>query len=145
MLTKGADVCVRTLTDKQERFVQECAKGKTQYEAYIIAYNAKTMKETTIRAKAHQEMCKPHVRQRYDELHKIIRDKAEKNTIFTVEGILTDLKELIERNKGEDDRVAIDGIKTVMKHLGMFVDKVEHSGEIGIVDKQKLYEKYLSE
>lgn len=121
------------LTYKQELLVQECINGKTQFEAYKIAYNASRMKEQTIRTKAAEEMNKPYVKQRYDELRSKIRDNAEKKSIFTVEGILTDLKELIDRNKTTDDRIAIDGIKTAMKHLGLLADKVEVSGEVKLI------------
>ena len=113
------------LTDKQEKFVQECAKGKTQSDAYKIAYNASKMKDSTVWRKASEELAKPHVKARFNELHDKIRDKAEQKAIFTVEGVLNDMKELIERNMEKDDRVAIDGLKTVMKHLGMLTEKIE--------------------
>lgn len=118
------------LTDKQERFVQELIKGNSQREAYKIAYDAENMKDNTIDRKAYEIANKDYVKARIDELRGKIVAKAEEKAIFTVESILNDIKELIERNKEKDDRVALEGLKTAAKHLGMFVDKVEHSGEI---------------
>lgn len=118
------------LTPKQEKFVLACAEGKTQYEAYRIAYNTDKMKVATIRRKACEEMEKPHVYARFNELQTAIRKQAEEKAIFTAESTLKTLKDIIDRNLGEDDKTALDGIKTAMKHLGMFIDKVEHSGEI---------------
>jgi len=118
------------LTDKQERFVMAVIEGKSQSDAFRLAYDTSKYTEKSIHERASAMMANVKVKSRYEELHGKIRDKAEKKAIFTVEGVLNDMKELIERNKGEDDRVAIDGLKTVMKHLGMLTDKLELSGEI---------------
>ena len=40
------------LTSKQEKFAQTIASGKSQSEAYRMAYNADNMKEETIWSKA---------------------------------------------------------------------------------------------
>ena len=41
------------LTPKQEKFVEEIAKGKTQRQAYLVAYpNSKNYKENTIDSRA---------------------------------------------------------------------------------------------
>lgn len=121
---------MRALTDKQEKFVQGLLKGLSQRQAYKESYNASNMKDNTIDRKAYGIMQKDYVRARYNELHDKVVQRAEEKAIFTVESILKELSDLIARNKEEDDRVALDGIKTAMKHLGMLTDKVEHSGEI---------------
>lgn len=56
------------LTAKQEKFVQELVKGKSQREAYKAAYDADRMLDRTIDSKAYLEFKKEHVRTRYDEL-----------------------------------------------------------------------------
>lgn len=58
------------LTAKQERFVQELVKGKSQREAYKAAYDADGMLDKTIDSKAYLEFKKEHIRARYDELLK---------------------------------------------------------------------------
>ena len=56
------------LTAKQERFVQELIKGKSQREAYKAAYNAERMKDSTIDNKAYILFKRGDIRARYDEL-----------------------------------------------------------------------------
>lgn len=58
----------RMLTVKQERFVQELIKGKSQRAAYRAAYNASKMKESTIDEKASRLFKEDKIRTRYDEL-----------------------------------------------------------------------------
>jgi len=118
------------LTDKQEKYVQGLLKGLSQRQAYKAAYNAKNMKDNTIDRKASEILKKDYVKARYDVLRGKVVQMAEDKAIFTVESVLNDLKDIIDKNKGKDDRVALDGIKTAMKHLGMLTDKVEHSGKV---------------
>lgn len=56
------------MTIKQERFVQELVKGKSQREAYKAAYNAEGMKPKTIDCKASLLFNRGDIRARYDEL-----------------------------------------------------------------------------
>ena len=46
------------LTPKQEKFAQEVASGKSQAQAYRIAYDADNMKAETINSKASILMAK---------------------------------------------------------------------------------------
>jgi len=121
------------LTDKQEKFVQNLLLGQSQREAYKNSYNANKMKDNTIDRRASEIANKSEVKARLDELHGKVRQKAEDKAIFTAEGILQDLRDLIDRNKINDDKTALDGIKTAMKHLGMFIDKVEVSQKTIVV------------
>lgn len=118
------------LTDKQEKFSVCVSKGDNLSDAYRKSYDIKNMSDKTINEKASLMMNNDKVRARVNELRGKVIARAEEKAIFTVESILNDIKELIERNKEKDDRVALEGLKTAAKHLGMFVDKVEHSGEI---------------
>jgi hypothetical protein len=56
------------LTPKQERYVEELVKGKTQRQAYKAAYNASRMKDSTIDNKASWLLTKDEIRARYNEL-----------------------------------------------------------------------------
>lgn len=58
------------LTQKQERFVQELVKGKTQREAYKASYDASKMKDKTVDEKASRLFKQDKIRARYDELIK---------------------------------------------------------------------------
>lgn len=76
------------LTQKQERFVQELIKGKSQREAYKTAYNAENMKNKTIDDKASLLFKKEELRARYEELRKGVvaktADDAESMRAFII-------------------------------------------------------------
>lgn len=73
------------LTPKQERFAQEVASGKTQAEAYRIAYNVKptTKPETTI-PNASRLMADSNVQARVAE----IREAATERLVWTIQDSL---------------------------------------------------------
>jgi len=57
------------LTQKQERFVQELIKGKSQREAYRIAYpSSKKWKDNVVDVKALELLKNGKVKVRYEEL-----------------------------------------------------------------------------
>ena len=61
------------LTQKQEKFVQELVKGKSQREAYKAAYDAEKMKDKSIDNLASRLFEKVEIRSRYEELmHKSV-------------------------------------------------------------------------
>ena len=64
------------LTLKQERFVQELVKGKSQREAYKLSYDASRMKDATIDKRASELFRKGEIKGRYDELTKASRSKT---------------------------------------------------------------------
>lgn len=138
------------LTDKQERFVLEVVKGKSQYEAFKIAYNAENMQDSTIREKASRLMAQCNISARYEELRSKASARLEEKAIVTVEGLLADLQmiknqclikkkvyketeegvEEIETDSFIDANAAIKAVELMGKHIKMFTDKVEHSGKI---------------
>lgn len=73
------------LTNKQERFVQELVKGKSQREAYKIAYDAENMADKTVDEKACRLIKQDKVKARYDELMKPTEDEATKMRSFIIE------------------------------------------------------------
>lgn len=76
------------LTQKQEKFVQELIKGKSQREAYKRAYNAKNMKDTTINSHACRLLKNDKVKARYNELRGKVVKRAEEKAIITAEEVL---------------------------------------------------------
>ena len=69
------------LTAKQEAFAQAIASGKTQADAYRLAYSAENMKDATVWSKASVLMADGKVSARVDEL----RSKLEKKELWTRE------------------------------------------------------------
>lgn len=65
------------LTAKQEKFVRELVKGKSQRAAYKVAYPAsKKWKESAIDSQASRLMANSKVSARYDELQKKVDEKV---------------------------------------------------------------------
>ncbi len=58
------------LTIKQERFVLELVKGKSQRDAYKSSYSAARMKDSTVDEKACRLFSQDKIRARYEELMK---------------------------------------------------------------------------
>ena len=69
------------LTAKQEAFAQAIASGKTQADAYRLAYNADKQKDATLWSNASRLMADSKVLARVDEL----RGKLEKKELWTRE------------------------------------------------------------
>lgn len=66
------------LTDKENAFCMAIADGKTQYEAYCIAYDTKTERRNTVDCNASKLMTKTAIRDRIAEL----RQRKEDTQIF---------------------------------------------------------------
>ena len=64
------------LTSKQEKFVEELIKGKSQREAYKAAYNTSRLKNASIDSLACRLLKTPKVKLRYEEL----RAKADEHS-----------------------------------------------------------------
>ena len=69
------------MTHKQEAFAQAIASGKTQADAYRLAYNADNMKDASVWSKASVLMSDVKVTSRVEEL----RGKLEKKELWTRE------------------------------------------------------------
>ena len=82
------------LTDKQERFVQELLKGKTQREAYKIAFNPPTMSDKCIDEEACKLFNAPKINQRYNTLHDKLIKKAEEECIVDAKKVLEELSHI---------------------------------------------------
>ena len=85
------------LTPKQEKFSQSVASGKSQADAYRLAYNAGNMKEETVWSNASVLMADNKVSARVDEIRKPIVESAQ----FTLDQHLINLMSL--RDKAAED------------------------------------------
>ena len=92
--TKGA-----TLTDKQERFVQELIKGKSQREAYRAAY-PKSIKweDNSVDINASQLFSGTKVKLRYNEIHDRLVKEAEDECIVDAKMVLKELANIAFAN-----------------------------------------------
>jgi phage terminase small subunit len=82
------------LTAKQELFVHELIKGKSQREAYKIAYDTGNMSDAVIDVKASELMKNGKVSVRYEELHSRLVKEAEEECIVSAKDVLNRWKEI---------------------------------------------------
>lgn len=84
-----------TLTPKQEKFVQELIKGKSQRQAYKSAYGCVNWKDSSIDRKACELFGNVKVKARYEEL----LEKGRKNSLWTRERAINELIEMLDDSK----------------------------------------------
>lgn len=90
-------------TPKRERFAQEVARGKSQADAYRIAFNAERMKPDTIHKRASELMADGWVAGRVKELQGLAADE-----------VVVDVKALLQEAK----RLVFSDIRNIMKPDG---------------------------
>ena len=88
------------LTQKQERFVQELIKGKSQREAYKRAYNAKNMSDNSIDVNASKLLKNTKVALRYNELRTKVVKRAEEKAIITAEEVIRGIANIAKDDIG---------------------------------------------
>lgn len=113
-----------SLTAKQERFAQEVASGKSQADAYRVAYNAANSKQETIHVKASQVMSNGKVSARVAELRAPVVQQAQ----ITLETHLADLQML--RDKAMESNQLSAAISAEIargKASGIHVEKSEQT------------------
>ena len=96
----------RMLTPKQEKFVRELIKGKSQREAYKASYRAGNMKDATIDKKASLLFQKAEIRGRYDELQRKVQEKATYDVAEVRQTILDTLMAIVTADVADDN---VDG------------------------------------
>jgi phage terminase small subunit len=110
------------LTPKQERFVDEYMIDLNATQAAIRAgYSERTAAET-----GYENLRKPQIA---DEIAKRQQKHAEKAEM-TVEWVLQQYRDIILNTKDAEPNTARGALDSVAKHLGMFKEKIEHSGEL---------------
>ncbi len=94
------------LTERQEVFVQELVKGKSQRQAMLIAYpSRKTWKENSIDSAASTLLRNKKVSKRYQEVLGQVRERETKRTMWTREESIETLRYVIDVNKKDLDRI----------------------------------------
>lgn len=116
------------LTDKQERFCQERAKGKTQVEAYREAYNANGTSQTD-RTCAYKIGQTEKVKARIQELN----NQIEAGALLTLEQIRADLAG-IASDTDKPDGVRLKAFDQLTRMQGGYQDNayITHTGNIAL-------------
>lgn len=90
------------LTPKQERYVEELVKGKSQREAYRIAYpNSLKWKDSSVDCNASQLLADTKVSQRYRELMEEAKTKGG-NDATTMRAFIIEQLTKIASGEGQD-------------------------------------------
>ena len=104
----------RMLTPKQERFVQELIKGKSQRDAYRIAYpSSKKWKDNSVDREASVMIKKPKVSQRYEELRQKTEEKVTYDAAQVKNIIIETMMSIVKADVMNDD---VDGRAVKNKH-----------------------------
>jgi phage terminase small subunit len=123
------------LTPKQEKFVQEVVKGKTQRAAYQAAYDTKKMKIATIDHHACVLLKQPNVKKRYNELRGKVVARAEEDAIITREEIIKELADMARSEIGDVVSFRMVGGKPVLDVKDSSTIDTKNIKEIKIGDK----------
>ncbi len=159
----------RKLTGKQERFAQLVASGKTQADAYRLAYDASGSNDATVADEAYHLTSHPEVAPRIAELQadyaaaaaitptRVLSElaaiafadiediaswdangvslKASDQLSVDAKRSLRDISETVtekSRNLKIRQHSKTQALELLGKHLGMFVNRVEHAGVVGL-------------
>ena len=113
------------LTPKQQRFVEEYLIDLNATQAAIRAgYSEKTAQEI-----GSENLSKPMVAKAIAEAQEKLSNKAQVTVEMVVQGLLNEAKDL---SYGSTQSARVSAWAHLGKHLGMFKDKVEHSGKLEI-------------
>lgn len=112
------------LTPKQQRFVEEYPIDLNATQAAIRAgYSEKTAKEI-----GSENLTKPNIAKAIAEAQEKLSNKAQVTVEMVVQGLLNEAKDLSE---GSTQSARVSAWAHLGKHLGMFKDKIEHTGKDG--------------
>lgn len=101
------------LTVKQEKFVQELVKGKSQREAYKTAYpNSKKWKDSSVDSKASHLAKDDKIQTRFNEIRDKVVKRAEEKAIITAEEVLRGIASIAKDDIG--NYLEYKTIKTVV-------------------------------
>jgi len=126
------------LTPKQQRFVDEYLIDLNATQAAIRAgYSEKTAKVI-----AAQNLSKLNVQEAIEEAKKQVSKRTELTVDMVVNGLLKEAQDYAE---GSTQSARVSAWAHLGKHLGMFKDKVEHSGKLEIESLSSLMDELSKE
>lgn len=109
-----------TLTDKQEKFVQELIKGKSQREAYRAVYpNSVQWTDKSVDERASKLLANAKVNTRYNTLRDRLIKESEDECIVSAKDVLRELTKVAFAN-GSDFAKVVEktGVKTKVNEYG---------------------------
>jgi len=110
------------LTAKQQRFVDEYMIDLNATQAALRAgYSEKTSYSI-----GQENLKKPEIAKEIEKRQQKHAEKAE----MTVEWVLQQYRDIILGTKETEPNTARGALDSVAKHLGMFKERLEHSGEL---------------
>lgn len=134
----------KKITLKQEKFVQELIKGKSQRQAYKAAYSAKNMKNTTIDSKASHLLKSDKVAARYNELRGKVVKKAEDQAIMSAVEILKEIESIA--NDDISNYLDFRTEKTIIGHDKTTGEPIiEYAPIVDLKDSKQINTKNVSE
>ena len=110
------------LTPKQQRFVEEYLIDLNATQAYIRAGFSEKLANTNA-AKLLQNTT---IAKAIEDTRKKVSEKALITTEMVVKGLL---KEAQDNSEGSTQSARVSAWAHLGKHMGMFTDKVQHSGD----------------
>lgn len=112
------------LTPKQQRFVEEYLIDLNATQAAIRAgYSEKTAYSV-----GHENLKKPEIQKAIEEAKNQISKRTELTVDMVVQGLLKEAQDYAE---GSTQSARVSAWAHLGKHLGMFTEKVQHSGPDG--------------
>mgnify|MGYP006921383210 CR=1 FL=1 len=128
----------KRLTPKQEAFCVAYLELASGSAAYRSAYGAGKMSDMSIRSAVSRMLALPHISQRIADLRAQVAQVAVVDTAWVVEKA----KKVVElsvdpKEETYDAKAAVSALSLLAKHVGGFTDKVEHSGNVGVVVERR--------
>lgn len=131
------------LTQKQEKFVQELIKGKSQREAYKVAYNAKNMSDNAIDVEANRLLKNPKISLRYNDLKSKVTNRAEEKAIITAEEIIKEIASIAKDDIG--NYLEFKTVKTVVGYDEEGEPIIDYRTVVELKDSKDIDTKNISE
>ena len=132
------------LTQKQERFVQELIKGKSQREAYRIAYpSSRKWKDNVVDVKASELLKNGKVKVRYEELLGKVIKRAEEKAIITAEEIIKEIASIAKDDIG--NYLEFKTVKTVVGYDEEGEPIIDYRTVVELKDSKDIDTKNISE
>lgn len=131
------------LTFKQEKYIQELVKGKSQREAYKAAYNTNKMSDKTIDEKASRLLSQGKVRARYNQLRERLVKEMEDSCMIEAKDIIQELIDIAFDDIG--DYVSFRTEKQVVAHDDDGDPIIDYKTVIDLKDSQNIDTKNIAE